>query len=175
MKRLTRKSLRNQALFYLARYAASRKRVQDFLARRVAKAEAEGRADVGAEAIAPLLDDLERLGLIDDRAVALTKARSLARRGLASVAIKARLAAQGLDRTTAEEALEQLDGELSSELARAWHYSRKRRLGPYRLTEERADRRQADLAALARRGFSFETARAVIDAPAEAAREREAD
>lgn len=163
-RRLTKRALRNQALHYLARYAASRWRVERFLRRRLDRAAAEGRADIGREEIAPLLDDLARLGLIDDQAFAETKARSLARRGLSARAIAARLGEQGIEAEAAQLAIAALDADLGNEEARAWHYCKKRRLGPYRAGAERAERRQRDLAALGRRGFSYDIARRVIDA-----------
>jgi regulatory protein len=50
-------------------------------------------------------------------------------------------------------------------LAAAAAYARRRRLGPFRrVPEERAERRQKDLAALARRGFGYGVAKQVIDA-----------
>ncbi len=164
-RRLTQRSLRNQALAYLARYAASRWRVERFLRRRVERAEAEDRAAIGPEEIAPLLDDLERLGLIDDCAFAETKARSFARRGLSARAITARLREQGIDAETAESAVATLELDLGSEAARAHHYCKRRRLGPYRLPALRKASRERDLAALGRRGFSYEIARQVIDSP----------
>jgi regulatory protein len=59
--------------------------------------------------------------------------------------------------------LEKVSGELSElEAARIW--ARKKRLGPFRQNpDERSARRERDLAALARAGFSFGTAKAVID------------
>jgi len=42
--------------------------------------------------------------------------------------------------------------------------ARRRRLGPYRMPEVRAERRDKDLAALARAGFDYDTARRVIEA-----------
>ncbi len=157
MKRLTQRSLRNQALHYLARYAASRYRVERFLQHRLAKAEADERADIGAEVIGPLLDD---------HAWALTKARSLARRGLSEAAIKSGLLNQGLEASAIAAAMDALEEDMGGDLARAWLYNWKSRLVPYRNTEERAERHQRDLAALARRGFSFEVARKVVDAAA---------
>lgn len=165
-RQLTSRSLRNQALAYLARYAASRRRVERFLGRRLDRAEAEERAAIEREEIAALLDDLERLGLIDDQAFAETKARSLARRGLSSRAIRARLGDEGIDADTAQAALATLalDEELGDEEARAWQYCRKRRIGPYRPSAERTANRERDMAALGRRGFSFDIARRIVDA-----------
>ena len=51
-----------------------------------------------------------------------------------------------------------------AELAAAIAFARRRRLGPWRLPEQRPDRRLRDLAALGRQGFSGTLARKVIDA-----------
>jgi regulatory protein len=42
--------------------------------------------------------------------------------------------------------------------------ARRRRLGPYRLTEARKDHRLRDLATMARAGFAYDVARKVVDA-----------
>ena len=51
-----------------------------------------------------------------------------------------------------------------AELHAACAYARRRRLGPWHVSEREA-RRERDLAALARQGYSVDTARQVIDAP----------
>ncbi|MEO1193429.1 MAG: RecX family transcriptional regulator [Pseudomonadota bacterium] len=160
---MTAASLRRQALAYLARYAASRAGVERFLRRRLQRAEARGQDCAPENAIPPLLDDLERLGLIDDAAFAATKAASLARRGLSAAGIAAKLSLSGVPKAQVAAALAALELE-GDEEERAWHYARRRRLGPYRPESERGERRLRDLASLTRRGFPFEVARAVIDA-----------
>ena len=52
-------------------------------------------------------------------------------------------------------------------------YARKRRLGPYRLDEKRKERRNRDLASLARAGFRYDDAKNVIDAVSVVALEAE--
>ena len=52
-------------------------------------------------------------------------------------------------------------------MAAARAAARRRRLGPWRRQDDRAGSRQKDLAALARLGFAYATARAVIDGEAE--------
>jgi regulatory protein len=56
-----------------------------------------------------------------------------------------------------------------AELAAAAAFARKRRIGPWRSPAERADRREKDLAAMARAGFAYRVVRLVMDAddPAE--------
>ena len=50
-------------------------------------------------------------------------------------------------------------------MAAAAALARRRRLGPFRRPGEREERRDKDLAALARVGFSYAVARRVIEAP----------
>jgi len=120
---LTQPALRNQALHYLARYAASPSRVEAVLTRRLAAARAEGGAEAEPEDIPPLLDRLEALGLIDDRAYAETKARSLARRGFSSRALALQLGGQGLARPLVDAAIRELGPGLDSDLVRGWRYA----------------------------------------------------
>ena len=44
------------------------------------------------------------------------------------------------------------------------NYARRRRLGPYRLAENRKEKRDRDLASLARAGFKYNDAKSIIDA-----------
>ena len=53
------------------------------------------------------------------------------------------------------------------ELAAAVALARRRRLGPWRASEERAADRQRDLGVLARAGFPADVARKVLDAASE--------
>ncbi len=55
-------------------------------------------------------------------------------------------------------------GEEETEEQAAWAYAKRRRIGPYRLEEKRADNRERDLASLARQGFSFGLARRIVEA-----------
>ena len=68
---------------------------------------------------------------------------------------------KGVDRTMIETAL-QTDGKSDDDAARV--FARRRRLGPYRTGGKRDERRDKDLAAMCRAGFSFEIARRIIDA-----------
>ncbi|MCA9558512.1 MAG: RecX family transcriptional regulator, partial [Myxococcales bacterium] len=72
---------------------------------------------------------------------------------------------RGLPADLIDAALEAADAEVEDpDLAAAARYARRRRLGPFRPAEARAERREKDLAALGRAGFSYAIARRVIDA-----------
>lgn len=163
-KPLTPARLEKAALFYLQRYAASSGQLRAVLRRRLRRAEQAGVAECGAADIEAVIDRLQRNGILNDAAFAEMKAASLARQGRSHRAMQRKLQQLGLEEAEQRAALAAagLDGE--AELARAFAFARRRRLGPYRAAAERAARRERDLAALGRQGFAYEIARQVIDA-----------
>ena len=91
--------------------------------------------------------------------------RTLRRRGSSARLIHLKLRQKGVADDVIAEALASLDGDgAEPEVAAAAALARCRRLGPFRRPEEREERRENDLAALARVGFSFDVARRVIEA-----------
>ena len=113
---------------------------------------------------------------MDDARFAAARLRGLRRRGTSTRQAQARLAAKGIDAGTIaaaladeeEEATGSEDGAADTERKAAWAYARRRRLGPYRLTEARPLHRERDLAAMARAGFSYALAKNVIESEADA-------
>lgn len=168
---VTAKSLENAAAFYLERFPSTAEKLRRVLQRRVARARLQD---------APVIDDVGRAidaivarfvsaGVVDDRAYAQTKARALHRRGASERLTRQALRHAGVDGETLGQALAGLDQELDSNPAeREWRaavaLARRRRLGPFRPAEARAEHRGRDLASLARAGFAYDLARKVIDA-----------
>ena len=168
-RRATAEHLRNWALHYLERYATSsahlRRLMQVKLERSRAAHGAEGTA--GASEVEALIGRLKTMGLLDDAAFARGRARALHRRGSSARAIRAALTQKGVEMEIVDSALAALLDEAEEpELAAALAYARRRRLGPYRADAAlRTAMRERDLAALGRRGFGYEVARRVIEAP----------
>ncbi len=168
---ITAKFLQNAATFYLERYATTAAGLRRVLQRRVKKAEMLD---------APVIDNADRVieeivarfvdaGAIDDKAFAQTKARALHRRGTSTKLTRQKLRLSGVDADTLDEAMAALDEELVTDpRSREWQaavaLARRRRLGPFRPQKERKDRRDRDLAAMARGGFDYDLARRIIDA-----------
>ncbi len=167
-RRITPAYLERAALHYLERYATSKENLRQVLRRRVRRAAAGHDIDAAeAEAwIAALVDRFEAAGLVDDRTYAEARALSLRRRGDSARMVAAKLRAKGVPPDIVEAALASVDddGGADAELAAAAACARRRRIGPFRTGDDRAACRERDLAALARNGFSYEIARAVIDA-----------
>jgi regulatory protein len=165
--RISPSSLEHAAMHYLERFAASTASLRRVLMRKIDRSLAHwGGERTEAAALADaVIARLTGLGYLNDEAYAEQKVRSLHRRGKGGRAIRASLAAKGVGGELAEAALSALADETPEpDRQAAIHLARRRRLGPFR-TAARAENRSRDLAALARAGFDFETARAVIDAP----------
>lgn len=172
-RKVSETSLMNTAVYYLQRFAASREDVRRVLARRSYRSlhAHGGEPDEHATWITAVLDKLERQGFLNDATFAEARARSLAARGTASRMIRVKLARKGVADDLIEAALHSLadeigDGETGNpDLVAAITYARRRRLGPWRTDPaQRAERRERDMAALARQGFGGDIVRKVIDA-----------
>lgn len=167
-------ALETAAIDYLARYSSSRVQLKRVLERRIRRwAEQDGTDPAAARGLLPeLLAKLERNGLLDDRRFATGHAASLQRRGRSLARIKLGLAQRGVAGEIATATVKELAaGNPAADFAAAASHARRRRLGPYRAPADRRERRDKDLASLARAGFSYETARRVIDAASPAALE----
>ena len=166
-RKATARHLENVALWYLQRFAASADSLRRVLMRRVeksARAHDTGRNE-GAVFVEDIVARFRRSGLLDDRVYAEGRTRSLNRRGISTQGIRARLAAKGVGADDIAAALAMLRDETAEpDLAAAIAYARRRRIGPWRIRDDREERRERDLAALARQGFGYDIARRVIDA-----------
>lgn len=165
-KRVTPNSLESAALAYLQRYATSAENLRAVLMRRVHRAARAHDDDpsAGAEMVDALVDRYRQAGLLDDSVYAQGRAAALHRRGVSRRGIRARLAAKGVDPEVVEAAIAELgDGRANLDFDGACNYARRRRLGPWR-DSGRAERRDRDLAALARQGYGYELACRIVDA-----------
>lgn len=159
--------LERVALWYLARYPGSTARVRRALEKRVARSVTELETDPedGARAVETVLAALTRGGLLDDARFASSRVRVLRSRGLSARAIAAKLRHQGIEPATIDAALAaHAEDDGVDELVAGRTFARKRRLGRHHRTPEvRVERREKDLAKMARAGFSFGIAQQVID------------
>ena len=166
-KPATQERLRKAALYYIDRYATSAEHLKSVLMRRVTRSTRLHETDQqeGQIWIEEIVADLVNRGLVDDRSFAETRAISLHRGGASRRKIAMALKVKGVGDDDIETALRALDEtHANAELVAARNYARRRRFGPWRSPDDRGDRRDRDLAAMARAGFSFRMAQRVIDA-----------
>jgi regulatory protein len=157
--------LENAALHYLRRYAATVSQLKRVLVRKVDRSLRFHGGD-RTEALGwveALSDKLIRNGLINDQAYAELKAQSLRSSGRSARVIAQKLRMKGVASDVVAQKLAEATAAVSEDAAaRIW--ARKKRLGPYRRdARTREENRQRDLATLARAGFSFSTAKKIID------------
>jgi regulatory protein len=166
-KPATASRLNNIALHYLERYSSSSESLRRVLMRRVNKSVYYLDTDPaeGAGFVEEIIQRFQQTGLLDDHIYTEGQVRSLFRRGLSIRAINNRLMEKGVDRDVIEHHLNALKNNTSNpDLKAAFAFAKRRRLGPFRDTDKREERRQRDMASLARGGFDFGTAQRIIDA-----------
>ncbi|MBO0344455.1 regulatory protein RecX [Roseibium sp. CAU 1637] len=158
----TEERLVRQALHYLDRYASSTQNLRGVLERKVMRAAHAHERDPAefAEMIDAVVAKCQRSGVVNDLTYAEIKLTSLRRKGQSERKIAAYLGAHGVDRDTIGKVLE---SDETDEIAAARTYARRRRLGPFRTSGNREEKRQRDLAALCRAGYPYGLARQVID------------
>ncbi|WP_342149191.1 RecX family transcriptional regulator [Methylorubrum sp. SB2] len=128
-------------------------------------------SDAHAGLIAETVARAQRAGLIDDARFAAARLATLRRRGASTRQARAKLSEKGIDADTIASAMtderEDAGEEADTERQAALAYARRRRLGPHRPPGARAANRERDLAAMARAGFPYALARAVLEAEAD--------
>jgi regulatory protein len=161
-------ALREAALAYLARYAATEaglaralERTVDRWARRAMMEGADSetvatQAATARAAVGGVVAGLAGSGAVSDRTFAESRARNLVRGGRSRRAVAAHLASKGVGGDMTREVLE---AEETDELSAALVLTRRRRIGPFRAGD--GDRLR-ELAVLARAGFSHAVATAAL-------------
>lgn len=166
-RKISPRYLENAALFHLKRYACSVKQLRRVLLRKVARSLKHhgGEKEQAVRWVDALLERFSQSGYLNDASFAKNKARSLRNAGKSVRAISAKLREKGLSQEHVQVALSEATNEVS-EVDAAFVLARKKKLGPFRIAAARKEMRQKDLAALARAGFSYATAKKVVDAEA---------
>lgn len=167
-KKVTVQRLHNQALSYLDKFPTTAGKMRNILINKCKK-PAEFHEQDWEEILEIIDSEIERLtkaGILNDKLYAQSKARVLARRGKSVRMIKASLIDFKIEEDNIDDAVAQLgETEQQADILSAINYVKRRKFGPYRDEESRKERREKDMTALARVGYSYEIARKVIEAP----------
>jgi regulatory protein len=166
--KVSAKSLENVALHYLERFATSGEGLRRVLMRRVARSAHYHDTDEreAAEWVDQVVAKMQAKGFINDRLFAEGRTRTLLTQGVPLRGIRMRLREKGIADDIAADVLALVaDDDGDVDVAAAVALAKRRRLGPFRAPEVRRERRDKDLAAMARAGFGYDVARQVVDAP----------
>jgi regulatory protein len=170
-RKATPQSLHNAALFYLQRFATSAENLRRVLIRRVERSVRAHQTDreEGLAAVDDLIVRFRRSGLLDDRAYAEARARTLRAKGMPSCVVRGKLRQKGVAEDDVDAGLAAVDGDTDdADFVAAVNFARRRRLGPFRraevVGEARPETGEKDLAILARAGFRYDVARRILAA-----------
>lgn len=159
----TKRRLGNIATYYLKRFSSSAENLRQVLRRRVMKMTTE-RPELRQEAIQAIDEIVATLvanGTVNDALYAASRVRSDQALRKTRAKTVAKLRAKGVAKNTIQKAIDDeshADADFEAGLAIA----RRRRLGPYRVTERTRETDNRDLAILARAGLNFATAKRVM-------------
>lgn len=166
-KPLDRTRLNDLALHYVARFATSSGKLQNYLERKLRERGWEGEGDPD---IPSLVARFAEKQYVDDEAYGRMKASGLLARGYGARRVEEKLRADGLDQGVREA---NAPGECEAREALI-AYVRRRRFGPFSTDPQGAGPeaarklREKQLAAILRAGHSFDHARRVVEAKTEA-------
>ena len=153
---LDRAALDRLALRYVERFATTRGRLRQYLARKLRE---RGWDDTAAPDVDALAERMATLGYIDDAAYGEMKAASMARRGLGGRRVGEALRHAGLEESD-RAALQPGIDERAFTAALA--YARRRRIGPYAAAAPDRDALRRATAAMLRAGHGFDLARRIL-------------
>jgi regulatory protein len=155
---LDAEQLRELALRYVGRFATTRRRLADYLGRKVRE---RGWAGDGEPDIAALVGRIAELGYVDDVAFALAKSNSLTARGYGEGRVRQALRVAGVDEQDGQAARDSAEAQAA---AAALKFAKRRRIGPFAVQRSDPAGRQKALAAMVRAGHGFAIAKLVVEA-----------
>jgi regulatory protein len=151
---LDAEKLRELALRYVGKYATTRAKLRAYLSRKIRERGWEGEPPD----LERLADRFAELGLIDDSAYALAKARSLGARGYGKRRLTDQLRHAGVDETDQAKAAAHAD---QAAVEAALMLARRRRIGPFASQAPDPRLQEKWIAAMVRAGHGFSLARTI--------------
>jgi len=159
---LTAAKLEELALNYVGRFATSRAKLVNYLRRKLRERGWEGESDPDLDR---LTERLSGLGYVDDRAYAVSKARSLTARGYGVRRVRQALSIAGIGEEDSGEARDLAEAEA---VEAALRFAKRKGLGPFSAGTPDPRNREKALAAMVRAGHRFPLAIGILDlAPGE--------
>ena len=151
------KALEEMALRYVGRYATTRAKLGQYLARKLRERGWAGAPEPDVRALA---ERLAALGYIDDAAYALSKSQSLAGRGYGKRRLIEKLRLAGVDEPDSSAARELADQQA---IDAALRFAQRRKVGPFAAASADRPQREKAIAAMVRAGHGFALARAIVE------------
>lgn len=150
--------LEELALSYVARFATSAAKVEQYLARKLRERGWDGEGEAPVDG---LVERCARLGYVDDAAFATARAESLSRRGYGARRVDTALKVAGVDEADGAAARAHAESEAWNAALR---FAERRRIGPYADAWPERPEREKKLAAMLRAGHPLGVARKLVAA-----------
>lgn len=168
-KKITASYLHNAGLYYLERFAASKKHFKTVMLRKVKRScmhHTEQNYEDCVKMVDDLADKFEKCGLLNDQLYTDSLTSSLRRKGLSRSGIISKMIHKGISKEQTIQALEKLDCENhenteEAEKAAALKLARKKKIGPFFIGDEQNIKKS--LGVLARAGFSYNIAIEIVN------------
>lgn len=155
---LNSSGLRSLALFYVGKYATTRKKLNQYLSRKLRERGWDGGEP---PAIDELVEEFAQRGYVDDALFAATKARSLVSRGYGLKRLEQDIYANGIETEDQSEALSILQ---ENQWQAAENFARKKHIGPFAKEEATREQKQKQLGAFLRAGHDMKIAQKFVNA-----------
>jgi regulatory protein len=154
--------LRELALRYVGKYATTRAKLRQYLARKIRERGWEGGGDPELEALA---NRFAELGYVDDASYAMAKSRTLSARGYGKRRLSDQLRLAGVEEADSLAATAHADDKA---VEAALRLAERRRLGPFAAQAPDPRQREKWIATMVRAGHGFALARAIAALPQQA-------
>lgn len=155
-KPLDAAALEGLALRYVERYATTRARLRQYLARKLRERGWEGADPPEVDSLAERMAELR---YVDDRAFAENKAAAMGRRGLGARRVEQALRHAGVEAPDVE-AVTAADGDEAAESA--LRFAKRRKIGPFSMTMAEPELVRKQVAAMVRAGHSPQMAWQIV-------------
>lgn len=155
---LNSSGLRSLALFYVGKYATTRKKLHQYLNRKITE---RGWDDADQPEIDVLVEEFADRGYIDDALFTSSKARSLVNRGYGIKRLEQDIYANSIADQDQIEARAIL---AENQWQAADNFARKKRIGPYAKGDTTREEKQKQLAAFLRAGHDIKVAQKFVNA-----------
>ncbi len=160
-REITPEYLEKAALYYLQRYASSRDGLRQVLLRRLRKSRLDKEKRY-LDMVESTVQSICKKGLLDDQNFAWHRIKSMNSAGKSLRKIKASLQQKGVGDEDMDAALQKLlSDDPDMEWQAALKFARRKKIGPFRMTQESDPRRE--LQQLAAAGFSYTMSKKVLD------------
>ncbi len=150
-------SLDALAIGYVGRYATTRKKLVDYLVRKMRERGVAGETSADPEAVADRMVDR---GYVDDEAFALNKSANLMARGYGAMRVRSALGHAGINRELVDSVI---TDDPEAAIVSATAYARRKRLGPFATMTTDAALLRKHMATMLRAGHDFATVKAVLE------------